>query len=150
MWQLGALALLHWDELELLGLHLARLSDLGISLSHQLLAVLQELAVHILSRVLEWDWSLQVWLEVAGGDLLLWLSNRWIIAADVDLIHRLLIQKSGLLLVQNERLLLNIALSWLDLQCLLLVLLHQLIGLMVGLHHLLLHWYLLQLSLCKY
>jgi len=94
--ELGALALLYWDELDLLGLELARLCGLCISLRQQWLIVLEELPAQILSLTLHLD----LCLEVSTIELRLLLSNRLVIWAHFDLIHSgLLIQKSGLELI---------------------------------------------------
>jgi len=97
--ELGALALLHWDELHLLVLELARLCGLGISMSHLWLIVLEELATKILPLAL----YLELCLEVSTIELCLLLSNRLIIWAHFDLIHSsLLVEKSGLELIKGH------------------------------------------------
>ena len=87
LWYLGTLVLLYWDKLDLLGLCMARPSDLGIALSQQWLTVLQERAVYKLSCILDLDWSLEICLEVASGQLRLWLGDCLITWANFDLIY---------------------------------------------------------------
>jgi len=97
--ELGALALLYWDELDLLGLELAGLCGLCISLSQHWLIVLKELATKILPLALDLEWC----LEVSTIERRLLLSNRLIVGAHSDLIHSsLLVQKSGLELIEGH------------------------------------------------
>jgi len=97
--ELSALALLYWDELDLLGLELARLCGLCISLSQQWLIILEELPAKILPLAL----YLERCLEVSTIEWRLLLSNCLIVWAHFDLIHSsLLVQKSSLELIEGH------------------------------------------------